>query len=138
MSLGGDFSSNQTDKLTDQAIQCSIPKAQNVAYSSSCCSNTSGYQGSARYPSMVIKSKKCPRPTPAEFALFPKVAVPSSVRTQALIDGKLCAALPDSTQRFAKFIRFQIPAPCPPLTPLAASAGISKPSTRECNIYPNT
>lgn len=136
MSLGGDFSSNQTNKLTEQAIQCDIPRLQKSAYSSPCCSTASGYQATARYPSMVITNHSCPPPTPAQLALFPKVAVPCSVRTQRLVDGKNCANLPDSNKRFAKFIRFQPPLPCPPLTPLAASAGISKPSVRECNIYP--
>lgn len=136
MSLGGDFSSNRTDKLTDQAIQCGIPKLQSIAYSSQHCSP--GYQPSARYPSMILEAKKCPPSTPAQFALFPKVATTSSFRTQGLATGKLCATLPDPTKRFAQFNRYQVPAPCAPLTPLAASAGISKPSTRQCNIYPRT
>jgi len=135
MSLGGDFSSNRTDKLTDQANQCGIPKLQGMAYSNTCCSSP-GYQPTARYPSMVIQNYKCPPPTPAEFALFPKVAVPSSVRTRALVDGKNCSSLPDPNQRFAKYNRYTPPIPCPPLIQIAASAGISKPSVRECNIYP--
>jgi hypothetical protein len=135
MSLGGDFSSNQTNKLSEQAIQCSIPKLQSIAYSNRCCYSP-GYQPSARYPSMVINKYNCPPPTPAEFALFPKVAVPSSVRIQNLIDGKNCSLLPDSNERFAQYRRYNPPVPCPPLSQLAASAGISKPSNRECNIYP--
>ena len=135
MSLGGDFSSNQTNKLTDQAIQCGIPKLQAAAYSDACCYSP-GYQPTAKYPSIVINKYQCPQPTPAEFALFPKVAVPSSVRIQSIVDGKNCPSLPDPKQRFAQYERYKPPVPCPPLTQLAASAGISKPSNRECNIYP--
>lgn len=134
MSLGGDFSSSRTEKLADQVIQCNIPK---IAYSKPCCSNNSGYQPVASYPSVVINKYTCPGPTPAEFALFPKVAIPSSVRTLTL-QSNLCATLPDPKQRFSQYNRYQVPVPCPPLTPLAISAGISQPSTRLCNIYPIT
>jgi hypothetical protein len=136
MSLGGDFSSNVTSKLTDQAIYCGVSKRQEITYSNPCCSP--GYKTSARYPSMIIEKYNCPPPTPAELALFPKVAVPSSVRTKGLANGKACATLPHPTARFAHYNRYEPPIPCPPLTQLAASAGISKPSTRECNIYPRT
>ena len=137
MSLGGDFSSNYTEKVIGHVNQCTIPKHSII----NCCSGQSGTLGQmgpiARYPSMVLQSKICPQPTPAEMALYPRVAVPSSVRTQGIMN-KVCAALPDPTQRFSKYQRYQVPIPCAPLTPLAASAGISKPSTRECNIYPRT
>lgn len=134
MSLGGDFSSNYTNKIIDHTIQCTIPKPPII--NPICISGHSTTMGPvARYPSMLLQSKVCPPPTPAEFALYPKVAVPSSVRTQAIMN-KSCATLPDPTQRFSKYQRYQVPVPCAPLTPLAASAGISKPSTRECNIYP--
>ena len=135
MSLGANFSSSQTDKLGNEAIRCGV---RTSTYSKSCCLNNSGYEPVAKYPSMVIKKYSCPQPTPAALALFPKVAVPSSVRTQKLIDCQVQAFFPDPNQRFAQFNRYKIPLPCPPLTQLAASAGISKPSTRECNIYPNT
>ena len=136
MSLGGDFSSNYTDKLTDQVNYCGISKRQDASYSDPCCS--SGYKGSASYPSMVIQKYKCPPPTPAKLALFPKVAIPSSVRTQNLASGKACANLPHATQRFAHYNRYQPPSPCPPLPESANMAGISQPSTRQCNIYPRT
>jgi hypothetical protein len=136
MSLGGDFSSSVTDKLIDQ--QC-CSKIQEVSTSIIVphCSNTSGYKPVATYPSLLLQ-KKCTPPTPAQFALYPKVAIPCSLRTQCLVNRSNCASLPHYTNRFAQYNRYQVPEPCAPLTQLAASAGISKPSTRGCNIYPNT
>jgi len=131
MSLGANFSSGHIQNLIDTKSICSIhPK---VIESCGQCSK-SNMSGStmalpvAVYPSMLLLSKTCPSPTPAEFALYPKVAVPSSVRTQALIDRKKC----DVSQRFSHYDRWQVPAPCPPLPP--SMAGISQPSSRNCNL----
>lgn len=134
MSLGGNFSSGYTNQLNDMTTCNGVSKTISI---SSCCSNNiSGTRLTAVYPSMLLSSKmkSCPPPTPAEFALYPKVAVQSSVRTQALSVSTSC----DLINRFAKFQRYQIPVPCQPLPQSANMAGISLPSTRECNIYPNT
>jgi len=138
MSLGANFSSGYTNSLNDNTIQAAIPKLQSIAYSDPCCSSNPVKTPAARYPSMVLLSKSCPSPTPAQFALYPKVAVPSSVRTQAIGSGSLCPTAFNPISRFAHFQRYQVPVPCAPLTPLASMAGISKPTTLECNIYPNT
>ena len=141
MSLGGNLSSGYTNYLNDRAIKNGITKSVSIAYSNSCCTNSgngiSGKNTTASQSSMVILSNSCPPPTPAEFALYPKVAVPCSVRTQKLVNQE-CATLPDPTQRFAQYQRYQVPVPCPPLGQAANMAGKSLPSSLECNIYPNT
>jgi len=135
MSLGGNLSSGYTDSLTDKAVQAGMAKVQSAAFSDKGCSEPVS-QKVASYPSMVLISKICASNlTPAQFACYPKVAIPSSVRTQAITDVK-CSNTFDPVSRFAKYQRYQVPTPCLPLTPLANSAGISKPSILKCNIYP--
>jgi hypothetical protein len=136
MSLGGNLSSGYTSKLTDATVYSGITKSVSIAYSDSCCNNPGAAYASASQPSMVILGNPCPPPTPAEFALFPKVAIPSSVRLQQLTSS--CPDLSDPTKRFAKYQRYQVPPVCPPLQPSANMAGKSLPSSLECNIYPNT
>jgi hypothetical protein len=135
MSLGGNLSSGYTDQLNEMMIRNGYSKA--VPYSNDCYKNISGNK-SAIYPSILLLNKinSCPPPTPADYALYPKVAVQSSVRTQALLTC-IVNTQSDPTNRFAKFQRYQIPVPCQPLPQSANMAGISLPSTRECNIYPN-
>ena len=128
MSLGGNFSSGRTRDLTDKTLSCSAP----IRALESCgkCSetNVSGPTPVAVYPSMLLLGKLCPSPTPAEYALYPKVAVASSVRTQALMTKTVC----DPSQRFAHFKRYNAPTPCLPRPP--SMAGFSQPSTRACNL----
>jgi len=131
MLLGGNFSSGQTSIIIDKSTQCSVPKAQQIAHTDKCCSTSKS--PSARYPSMVLSTKKCPPPTPAEFAKYPKVAVPSSVRTEALVSGSRCPPINPVT-RFAQYNRYQVPVPCPPLPDSSRMAGISLPSSRACNL----
>ena len=134
MSLGGNLSSGHTSKLIDSVNICSVPDAQQMAYSDNCCnSSQSQKQPVARYPSMVLLSKPCPLPSPAEFAKYPKVAVPSSVRTQALANSGKCVSL-NPVARFAKYDRYQVPVPCAPLPQSANMAGKSLPSSRACNL----
>jgi len=132
MSLGGNFSSGYTNTLIDAANTCEIPKQVSIAYANICC-DTPVNQQSARYPSMVLSTNKCPPPTPAEFAKYPKVAVPSSVRTEALVSGSRCPPINPVT-RFAQYNRYQVPVPCPPLPDSSRMAGISLPSSRACNL----
>ena len=131
MSLCGNFSSNHTNTLIENSITCSIPNAQARAFSDNCCSSPSqSNQPVARLPSMVIqKDKGCQQVTPADFAKYPKVAVPSSVRTRSLI-----ANTQSSSERFQQYRRFQVPTPCPPLPASANMAGKSLPSSRQCNL----
>ena len=100
MSSGANMSSGYTSKLNDNVIYCGIPKS----VSDKCCipSNPPGIPiPVAVYPSMLLASRVCPEPTPAQFALYPKVAVPCSVRTNAL-QVSACATLPHPTQRGAQ------------------------------------
>lgn len=124
MSLGANFSSGYTEQLQEKKTACTAPV---VALEScgSCKKDLSGQQPIARYPSMVLLGKVCPPPTPQEFASYPKLAVASSVRTQAMID-----KVNDNSQRFSQYRRYIPPVPCPPLPP--SMAGISQPSSKRC------
>lgn len=130
MSLGANFSSGYTQSIIDNGIMCRThPK---VIESCGQCSKSDASGSTptsvAVYPSMLLLSRACPPPTASEFASYPKVAPPSSVRTQVLMNKASC----NPSQRFAQFNRWQPPVPCPPLPP--SMAGISQPSTRACNL----
>jgi hypothetical protein len=133
MSLGANLSSGYTNNLNQAAIKCGIPVVVQKECSNACSNEPPGPKN-VQIPSLIIP-KVCPPPTPAEFARYPKVAVPCSVYTEALStpNGR-CAALPAPTARFAQYNRYQPPLPCAPLPQSANMAGISKPSTRLCNI----
>ena len=134
MSLGGNLSSGHTDKINENTIRCVNAEIASEVESNRCCDvYVPGRQPVAVYPSMLLASKVCPQPLPEDFVDYPKVAIPSSVRTQRLAD-RTCAALPDPTQRFSQYTRYTPPVPCQPLPQSANMAGISKPSTRGCNI----
>jgi len=128
MSLGANFSSGYTDKIREDEVRCVIPR---VALESCipCKTDVSGpqpmAQPMAQTCSMALLGKVCSPPTEAEFALYPKVAVASSVRTLAIIDKVL-----DKSQRFSQYRRYTPPSPCPPLPP--TMAGISQPSSKRC------
>ena len=115
-------------------IQCGIPSILARSHTDKCCMISNNSPGVAVYPSMLLASKVCPTPTPAEVALYPKVAVPCSVRTSAL-QNSACPGLPDPTQRFSQYDRYQPAVPCQPLPQSANMAGISKPSVKNCNLY---
>jgi hypothetical protein len=80
---------------------------------------------------MLLLSKKCPPPSAADFALYPKVAQPCSVRTEAL-SSPSCNTLPDPSKRFTKYVRYTPAIPCQALPQSANMAGISKPSIKRC------
>jgi hypothetical protein len=137
MSLGGNMSSGHISIVNDQTIYCTKEALAAAAQTDGCC-KTSGSgaaikQPVARLPSMVLASKKCPNPSPADFALYPKVAQPSSARTEFL-QKRACAGVQYANRRFSQYIRFSPPVPCQALPPEANMAGISKPSTRGCNL----
>lgn len=135
MSLGANFSSGYTSNLNKKTIDCGITNGTTPVYRQDCCIKNSvpgSKQHVAVYPSMLLLSKTCDPPTPAEFALYPKVAVPCSVKTAALKDS-VCNTNP--ADRFSQYRRYQPPTPCLPLPQSANMAGISKPSTRKCNLY---
>jgi hypothetical protein len=127
MSLGGNFSSGYTNKLQENNTYCAVPVVT-LESCNPCKTKLPGPQPVAQYSSMALIGKLCPPPTPEEFAMYPKVAVASSVRTQSLMNQTKC----DPSQRFSHFKRYTPPAPCPPLPP--SMAGISQPSTRRCNL----
>ena len=86
-------------------------------------------------PAMVLMASQCPPPTAAQFAKFPKVAVPCSVKTELLRDFA-CPVVLTPRSRFQRYVRYQPPVPCPPLPETARMVGISQPSTRVCNLPP--
>lgn len=133
MSVGGNLSSGHTSIIIENSIQCSIPKSQDLSHTDKCCSISLQKLPVARYPSMVLSTKECPPPTPAEFAKYPKIAIPSSVRTASLGNASKCPPL-NPVARFAKYERYQVPVPCAPLPASANMAGISLPSSRACNL----
>ena len=127
------MSSGYTDKLSQNTIYCGLPKN---SVSDKCCVGSSEPPGplTVQLPSMLILSKVCPAPTPAQFALYPKVAAPCSVRTDALNSCTISNSTRNPVNRFAKYNRYQPPPPCQPLPASARMAGISKPSIRACNL----
>lgn len=126
MSLGANLSSGHTQNLLDNGTMCSKP-IRALEDCGSCIKKASG--PTAVYPSMLLLGKVCPPPSPEDFAKYPKIAVPSSVRTQAIM---MKVGSTDLSQRFAQFRRYQPPVPCLPLPP--SMAGISEPSKRGCNL----
>ena len=127
MSLGANLSSGYTNTLTDKTIRGGpIGKVSDAC--GQCNSGTGlNVQPVASYSSMILLKQTCKRPTPAELALYPNVAVPSSVKTQSRLP--VC----NSMDRFSQYRRYQPSPPCLPLSPTANMAGISMPSTRQCN-----
>lgn len=133
MSLGANLPSGQIQKVIDQSSMCNVPVFKGSACSQ-CDTKAIDSSGNTVVPiattqSMLLASKTCPPPTPAEFAKYPKVAVPSSVRTQSLMD---CVKSTNLNNRFAYLGIRPAVVPCPPLPP--TMAGISQPSTRACNL----
>ena len=123
------FSSDQTGKLREETIRASSKPA---SFYNPCANCPTPISKLASYNSII---RECKGPTPAEFALYPKVAVASSVRTQQILnmyENKTC----EPSQRFSKYQRYRPPVPCALLPQKANTAGISLPSFRECNIYP--
>ena len=132
MSFGGNLSSGYTSNLIEKAERSAVPKKR--LDMDLCKPRVSGSLPNTRYPSMVMFNNECKPPTPAQFALYPKVAVPSSVRTENL-SSRVCSRLPDPVNRFSHYTRYEPPIPCPPLPASAAMAGISKPSVMNCNTF---
>ena len=129
-----DMSSGYADKINLMALRCGYTKGP---LPNGACSKTPPGPLTVQLPSMLLLSKKCPPPTAAQFALYPKVAQPCSVITDALATpNAACASLPLPNQRFSKYNRYQPAVPCAPLPQSANTAGISLPSTRGCNIKP--
>jgi len=129
-----DMSSGYADKINQMALRCGFSKG---SVSNGCCSKTPPGPLTVQLPSMLLLTKVCPPPTAAQFALYPKVAVPCSVRTEALATpNAACRSLPLPTNRFAKYNRYQPAVPCQALPQSANTAGISLPSTRPCNFKP--
>ena len=129
-----DMSSGYADRVNQMALRCGFSKG---SLPNECCTKTPPGPLTVQVPSMLLLSKVCPPPSKEEFALYPKVAVPCSVRTELLAFPNLtCTSLPLPTSRFAKYIRYTPAMPCQALPQSANMAGISLPSTRLCNIKP--
>ena len=123
MSLGANFSSGYTQDLQDKGILKSSVSLETCV---PCKTYVSGPQPAAQYSSMALLGKTCPSPSPSDLALFPKVAIQSSMLTQGLLKRKTT----DPLQRFAQYTRYTPPVPCQPLPP--TMAGISEPSKKRC------
>jgi hypothetical protein len=132
--LGGAFASVVTAAKQEEIIQAQAITAANVC----CAQPTPPGPLTVQTPSQLLAAQiaACPIPTPAQFAQFPKVAVPESVRVANLANGGTCATLPDPEQRFAQYIRRAPPVPCQALPQEANMAGKSLPSTRNCPPWP--
>jgi hypothetical protein len=132
MSNYGNISSGYTDTINQIALRCKYLEFTGEA---KCCLKTPPGPLTVQVPSMILLSKKCPPPSAADFALYPKVAQQSSVRTQAL-SSPTCNILPNPMSRFSRYTRYTPPVPCQALPQIANMAGISLPSTRECSDKP--
>jgi len=126
MSLGANLSSGYTDKLNEQC--CST--VANGLVSNTCPTEVSGNSSKiypvAAYSSMRLQAQ-CSRYL-TQAALYSKMTVPSSVRTESL------AKSIENTPRFSQYVRYQPPVPCLPLPQSANMAGKSLPSSRACNL----
>jgi hypothetical protein len=125
MSLGANFSSGYTANLQNTKLGCGTPSITTDPCIP-CKTESPGPHSVAQYPSMALLGNVCRSPTVEEFVLYPKVAVPSSIRTQGIIDKVTQAA-----GRFSQYRRYTPPVPCPPLPP--SMAGISRPSDKGCD-----
>lgn len=128
MSNYGNISSGYTDTINQIALRCKYLQFTGEA---KCCLKTPPGPLTVQVPSMILLSKKCPPPSAADFALYPKVAQPCSVRTESL-SNPTCNILPDPNKRFVQYVRYTPPVPCQDLPQSAKMAGISLPSTRQC------
>jgi hypothetical protein len=131
------IASGNTEKKESDVNYCfKEMKAAKLKGGSAICDDVPPGPLTVQTPSMLLaaKASNCTAPTPAQFALYPKVAIPCSVRTQALVSKYANCPTPQSAQRFSQYTRFTPPAPCQPLPQSANTAGISKPSTRLCNL----
>ena len=137
MNYMANIASGNTDKKEADIKYCFTEmRAAKLKGAPAICDNVPPGPLTVQTPSMLLaaKASNCTPPTPAQFALYPKVAIPSSVRTQALVSKYANCPTPQSAQRFAQYTRFTPPVPCQPLPQSANTAGISKPSTRLCNL----
>ncbi len=125
MSFNTNMSSGYTDSLNQRSVCCSKAKPS----SNTCCSKSTPGPLTGQIPSMILLSRKCPEPTPQEFAKYPKVAIPSSILTESKVAPANCS---NRINRFSQYQRYQAPIPCQPLPQSANMAGISQPSTRQC------
>jgi hypothetical protein len=116
--------------------ECTTPTVTKFYESSQCVNPSVPPAKIVPTPSMVLLASQCRPPTPAQFARFPKVAVPCSVRTE-LLRNPSCPP-PPPVSRFLRYARYQPPLPCPALPQTAQMAGKSQASTRLCNAYPPT
>lgn len=137
MSFTANTSSGHSDTINRNTLEAfvqntSISRSTNTIPGSCCLGPEVRGPLTVQLPSLLLKSKTCPPPTPAQFALYPKVAVPSSVLTQARATGASCPKVLAPDKRFAHYQRYQAPIPCQALPQSANMAGISLPSSKNC------
>jgi len=114
---GANISSGYTNQLTRRAIQCDQARilAKLQGSGSACCSKPPGTNKAALYSSVLTQdmATAC-QPTPQEFAKFPKVGVPESIRIQKTQTSALeCSVNPlDPNTRFSDYRRWVPNPPC--------------------------
>lgn len=136
MSFGANTSSGHSDIINQNTLEAFVQNTSSRSSNTSsgpCCLGPE-IRGplTVQLPSLHLKSKNCPPPTPAQFALYPKVAVPSSVLTQARATSSSCPKVLAPDKRFAQYNRYQAPALCQALPQSANMTGISLPSSKNC------
>ena len=137
MSLGANTSSGYADIINENTLgafiqNTLISRSSNTNPGTCCLGPEVKGPLTVQLPSLLLKSRSCPPPTPAQFALYPKVAVPSSVLTQARASGSSCPKVLAPDKRFAQYRRYQVPAACQALPQSANMAGKSLPSSKNC------
>ena len=119
MSMGANLSSGYTSKVNQKAQGPAChPLVRQGA--SACCIDSSGQSRSQIYPSAVypsmlgvLQAQSCPAPTPEQLALYPKVAVPSSVLTESRKDRTYAWAIAlESTHKFSQDTAYEPQHPC--------------------------
>ena len=130
---GTNISSGHTNQITRRAIQCDQARilAKLQGSGSVCCSKPPGTNRAALYASVLTQDAvtAC-QPTPEQFARFPKVGVPESVRIQKTQTAALeCSVNPlDPNTRFSDYRRWVPNPPCV-LTPAETyNARLPKPT----------
>jgi len=131
MNYMANIASGNTEKKESDANYCfKEMKAAKLKGTPAICNDMPPGPLTVQTPSMLLaaKASNCTPPTPAQFALYPKVAIPCSVRTEALVSKYANCPPPQSAQRFAQYTRYNPAPPCQPLPQSANTAGISNPA----------
>ena len=129
MNYTANIVSGNTDKINDNVIRCAREALAANNQQAPICNITPPGPSTVQVPSMLLLARRCPPVTPGP------VTMTSSAHIQNKTINTLNCNSSGLEQRFARYQRWQPPAPCPPLPQSANTAGISKPSTKGCNSF---